>query len=82
MSAIDDAIKVLSDNKRLREARTLERLREALETGDHAARAAAAEELRGLCQVRAYGDLNITTMNGWKWNSLLEAVVQYADDKV
>lgn len=81
MSVINDAIKVLNDNARMTEAQTLERLGKTLESSDSGARAAAVEELRGLCQVRAYGDLNISTMNGWQWNSLLEDVLKYAESK-
>ncbi len=80
MSVIDDAIEVLNDNAKLLEAQTLERLGIALESSDCAVRTSAAEELRGLCQLRAYGDLSIATMNGWQWNSLLEEVVAYAND--
>ena len=80
MSVIDNAIKILNDNALLPEAAALENLCKSLESTDSAVRAAAAEEIRGLCQVRAYGDLNTSTMNGWQSNSLLEEVVTYADD--
>ncbi len=81
MSAIDDAITVLDKNDLKTEAQTFERLQKALGSTDSSTRTTAIQELRGLCQVRAYGDLNISTMNGWQWNSLLERVVEDAEER-
>lgn len=64
-------IRVLEENFFDEEANNLKRLLDQLHSDSVIDRRDASNEICGLCQVRAYGDLNIQTMNGWKWNDLL-----------
>lgn len=65
-------IETLQANGFEEEATHLESLLVLLTSSDDAIRKSAASEIEGLCQVQSYGNLNIRTMNGWKWNTLLE----------
>ena len=67
-------VDVLQMNGFEEEAAHLENLLVLLASSDEAVSKRAASEIEGLCQVRSYGNLNIKTMNGWKWNTLLEKV--------
>jgi len=78
---MEKAIDVLRDNSHSEEANELERLANLLGSEDLSIRSDAVNEIEGLCQLRSYGDLAIHSMNGWKWNSLLEKVAKFAKGK-
>jgi hypothetical protein len=73
-SNVDKVIMILRENSFEEEAIYFEELVEQLSSTDETVRSKAVKEIQGLCQVCSYGNLNIKTMNGWKWNTLLEKV--------
>ena len=80
-SAASKVITILRENSFEDEANRLASLVEDLFSEEDASRKQAVIEIQGLCQVRAYGDLKISSMNGWKWNSLLEKLADIARKK-
>jgi hypothetical protein len=76
-SNITKVISILRDNSFEQEANHLEGLLEQLSSNDEELCKNASSEVQGLCQVRSYGNLNIKTMNGWKWNSMLDKVANH-----
>lgn len=68
---ITAVIGVLEDNSFDVEASNLKNLVYHLSSNDEIVRKRAVDKIYGLCQVRSYGDLNIRTINGWKWNGML-----------
>lgn len=75
-STIEKAVDILRENSFLKEAEHLESLVKKLHSSDPETRENAVVEIQGLCQVRSYGSLNIKTMNGWAWNSILEKIAR------
>ena len=73
-SNAEKAIAILRENSFLQEADHLENFFEILKSSDESTSKIASNEILGLCQVRSYGNLNIRTINGWKWNTLLEKI--------
>lgn len=63
---------VLRENSYQEEADLLESLLERAESGDLSVSRDAREGIKGLCTVQSYGNLSISTMNGWAWNTLLD----------
>ena len=63
------------------EAAKLEELLAQLLSEHEEIRKSAAREIEGYCQLQSYGNLNIKTMNGWKWNTLLEKLANHARKK-
>jgi len=76
-SNINKVISILRENDFADEADNLEGLLEQLSSTDDSIREKASIEIQGLCQVQSYGNLNIKTMNGWKWNTLLSKVASH-----
>ena len=76
-SNVNRIISILRDNSFDSEADHLEELSKQLSSGDESLRKKASLEIQGVCQVQSYGNLNIKTMNGWKWNTLLEKVAKH-----
>ncbi len=77
----DQILSVLRENAFESQARQLEKLFAELNSDDQQLRSNAAEEIIGRCHIRAYGDLNIRTLNGWVWNTMLEKLGKYARQK-
>jgi len=69
---------VLRDNLFEKEADQLEQLLSEIVSDDESLKKVAIETIVGYCQIQAYGNLNIKTINGWKWNSMLEKLRKYA----
>ena len=82
MSVITQVIYILRHESYLDEAIELEHMAVLLESDDEEQRTRAVKAIRGMCQVRAFGDLNISSMNGWKWNELLEKASKFAQRKL
>ena len=74
MSNIENAIEILKENGFQKEADELALLAIDLYSSDKEKILKAADKISGVCILRAWGDLNITTMNGWKWNALLDKI--------
>jgi len=77
----EQVILVLRENSFDKEAQQLEKLISDVISDDKNLSKIAVEEIVGRCQIQAYGNLNIRTLNGWKWNTMLEKLRNYAMKK-
>lgn len=68
----DQLIQTLKENNFKQWADQIEALIQLIEQGSNQDKVAAARDIQGLCTMRSLGDLNITTISGWEWNTLLE----------
>lgn len=74
----EQVISILRDNSFEKEADQLEQLLSEIVSDEENLKKVAIETIVGCCQIQAYGNLNIKTINGWKWNSMLEKLRKYA----
>jgi len=74
-------ITILNDNSFKNEALRLEKSLNDIHSNNDDIKKSAIEEILGFCQIKAFGDLNIKTINGWEWNKMLEKLRKYALNK-
>jgi hypothetical protein len=77
-----EAVKVLQENGFENIADELIMMEIDLYSNDKVKVFEAAGQISAVCTVRSWGDLNIKTMNGWKWNTLLEKINNTAKRRV
>jgi hypothetical protein len=77
----DRILRLLKENGHTEVAEELSLRLLALKSEIREEREEASARIQGCCQMRVYGDLNIAGVNGWKWNSMLQKLKNYAAKK-
>lgn len=62
--------------------RKMERDISLLDSSDYEVRLNAANEIKGMCNVKALGDLHVSSLNWKEWLKLLEKLKKYANAKI
>ena len=81
-SNLESAIEILKENGFLNESDKLRSLSIDLYSEHSEKVLSAAREIEGFCRIKAWGDLNIKTINGWEWLSVLEKISGTARKRV
>jgi hypothetical protein len=74
LSNLEKVIEILYENGHDKHAKDIEGWSKFIDSDEATLRNEAIDKIVGVCSVRSFGDLNIKTMNGWAWNTLLEKV--------
>lgn len=82
MNTVNLVINALEDNGYSKEASDLKKLLEEIESEDSKIKTNAINKVEGLCSIRSFGNLHISTMNGWAWNSLLGKLKRNVQRKI
>lgn len=76
-NVIKTVVGQLHENNHVEEVLLLEKYLRSLESKDAEVRKVSAEEIRGLCNARALGDLYIENLDYNEWNMLLVELEKY-----